>query len=401
MILNGDCIEILRDKIPDNSIDCIITDPPYNLGFMGKDWDKTGIAENPDTWKEFLRVLKPGGYCLAFGGSRTFHRMAFAMEIGGFEIRDTVMWLYGSGMPKSMNIGLAIDKRNGVENKTGKVAKGVGTNNTLSMNSGVQEHSQFKSEYEEREAQNEWRGWGSCLKPAYEPIIVARKPFKGSLVDNVLEYSVGGLNIDECRVGNETISTHMGRFPANVILTYSEEDKEEVCGGFPQSKGSSGKGFKKEDYAEKGVATNFKRGDFKPYNDDGSAARYFYCAKASKRDRDEGLDEFSEQKVYGGDQNWGYGNKNGDNFGERVAKVKRRNIHPTVKPTAVMQYLVRLVAPKGAKILDPFMGSGSTGKAVAYENKDRDMGYEFIGIEMKPEYCEIAKARIEYVSRSK
>lgn len=318
MIVNGDCLEEL-DKLDENSIDAIVTDPPYLLGFMGKEWDKGDISSDKNTWEKCLRVLKPGGYLLSFGGTRTYHRIACAIEDAGFEIRDCIQWIYGSGFAKSLN----------------------------------------------------------ALKPSWEPIVMARKPFKGSLADNVMKYGVGGLNIDECRVWNgEPIAKlgeekNVGRFPANTILTYDENDYEEVCGGFPYSKGGSGKGFKKGDYGFGETATSFGRGDFKPYNDSGSAARYFYCARASRKDRDEGLPE-GEQST-----------------------------HPTVKPTALMQYLIRLVSPKGATILDPFMGSGSTGKAVMYENKERNANYKFIGIEKDAEYCRIAEARIKNAESNK
>lgn len=387
----------LDEHIEKESIDAIITDPPYELNFMNKSWDNTGIAFQKETWVKCFNALKQGGYLLAFGGSRTYHRICCAIEDAGFEIRDCIMWLYGSGFPKSMNIGLAIDKKNGVDNRTGNVVKGVGSNNTNSMKNGLSKSQEFASEYEERIAQNEWQGWGTCLKPAFEPIIVARKPFKGSLVDNVLEYGVGGLNIDECRVENTKADTYdlekrqiskatgsdndghfldqlhnqdakhgvteQGRFPANLILTYDETDFDEVCGGFPNEKGNS-------------------------------ASRYFYCAKASKKDRDEGLDSFNQEKVNDGR------NKLIDNPFQR-GETPRKNIHPTVKPTSLMQYLVRLVAPKGATILDVFMGSGSTGKAVMYENKERDANYNFIGFELNEEYCNIAKSRIEYVQNKK
>lgn len=371
-LIVGDCLEEL-DRLDENSIDAVITDPPYELNFMNRGWDNAGVSFNKNTWEKCLRVLKPGGYLLAFGGSRTFHRIACAIEDAGFEIRDTIMWLYGSGFPKSMNIGLALDKKKGVESK---------------------------------EAQNKWAGWGTCLKPAFEPIIVARKPFKGSLVDNILEYGVGGLNIDECRVGDEKrvqfsgrsvskstvynnfkqdnshYETVTGRFPANIIHDGSDEATRDM----PKTKGCQGKGFKKGDYKSSAVNTTFSRGDCVPYNDFGSASRYFYCAKTSKRDRDEGLDEF--ELVNAGVGALRDGNRNNTE--------PRRNVHPTVKPTALMQYLVRLVCPKGSVILDPFMGSGSTGKAVAYENRERNAGYSFIGIEQNPEYVEIAKARIEF-----
>lgn len=417
-IINDDCLKAL-DGIEGNSVDAIITDPPYELNFMGKGWDNAGVSFQKETWEKCLRVLKPGGYLLAFGGSRTFHRIACAIEDAGFEIRDTIMWLYGSGFPKSMNIGLAIDKKLGVESKVvceGKCGKNA-------MLGGLRDEITTDGKYEIKEAQNEWKGWGTALKPSYEPIIVARKPFKGSLVDNVMKYSVGGFNIDECRIahnepqkftnrnpkdgevfntdtsGYDNTKNHIasaspnGRFPANTILTYDENDYEEVCGGFPQSKGGSGKGFKKDDYGFGETATSFGRGDFKPYNDNGSAARYFYCAKASKKDRDEGLEEFEEKNTMC-DRNPELASAN---MLQNRSGNLRKNTHPTVKPTNLMQYLIRLVAPKGATILDPFMGSGSTGKAVAYENVERDAGYNFIGIKREAEYCEIARARIGYV----
>ena len=402
-LIVGDCLEEL-DRVEENSIDAIITDPPYELNFMNKGWDNAGVSLNKNTWEKCLRVLKPGGYLLAFGGTRTYHRITCAIEDAGFGIRDCIMWLYGSGFPKSMDIEKAINKRDGVEFKS-KPAKGVGfTNanddgwhNTLNQLEQIGESS--------NRAKN-WKGWGTALKPSYEPIIVARKPFKGSLVDNVIEYGVGGLNIDECRVGDEKrvqfsgrsvskstvynkfkqdnshYETVTGRFPANIIHDGSDEATRDM----PKTKGCQGKGFKKGDYKSSAVNTTFSRGDCVPYNDFGSASRYFYCAKASKKDRDEGLDEF--ELVDAGVGALRDGNRNNTK--------PRRNIHPTVKPTALMQYLVRLVCPKGSVILDPFMGSGSTGKAVAYENKERNANYSFIGIEQNPEYVKIAKARIEF-----
>ena len=268
----------------------------------------------------------------------------------------------------------------------------------------------------------EWSGWGTCLKPAYEPIIVARKPFQGSLVDNVLEYGVGGLNIDECRInlkesevkhggfgaaktgfqkgiGNsgdddykcEWVENTEGRFPANVI----HDGSDEVISGMPNTKtGDINPHINKANAIVNKMTSSEITSSFN--GDEGNASRYFYCAKASKRDRDEGLDAFEEKKVYGGDLNWGYGNNNGDNFGERVANVTRRNTHPTVKPVALMQYLIKLVCPKGSIILDPFNGSGSTGKAAMYENIDRNAHYYYIGVEMTEEYLPISKARIDY-----
>ena len=432
-LYNGSMLDML-DVIDENSVDAIVTDPPYELGFMGKTWDSSGVAFQKETWEKCLKVLKPGGYILAFGGSRTFYRIACAIEDAGFEIRDTIMWLYGSGFPKSLNIGLAVDKKNGVESEVvGKGKSGV------SSRAYQSEEMTTAGEYEIREACNKWSGWGTALKPSFEPIIVARKPFKGSLVDNVIENGVGGLNIDECRVGFENGETNssinrynstpqrgnngwehknrganfnedtkksmqLGRFPANTILTYDETDFDEICGGFPNSGNGNGKGV----YSYKGVKyhnkdTSMFNGD-KPqspsnYNDNGSASRYFYCAKASKKDRDEGLDGLESKPMYQADNEHGnlgafYVKKAGGEIGDVQL---RKNTHPTVKPTDLMQYLVRLVTPNNGTILDPFNGSGSTGKAVMYENKERNKNYKYIGIELTEEYLPIAKARIEYV----
>lgn len=324
------------------------------------------------------------------------------------------MWLYGSGFPKSMNIGLAIDKRNGVESKVvGKGKSGAKETHTNSLNLVK---NPFGGEYEIKEAQNDWNGWGTCLKPAYEPIIVARKPFKGSLVDNIIENGVGGINIDACRIpfkndtwkpqksgktsrafqseetttaGGMCEANENGRFPSNVILTYNEEDKEEVCGGMPVG-GKNGSITKRYDMNNIVYGKYGKCNTWNAYNDQGSASRYFYCAKASKKDRDEGLDIFNYDITNDGRK------KPLDNPFQR-GLTPRKNTHPTVKPTELMQYLVRLVSPKRATILDPFMGSGSTGKALMYENKERNSNYKFIGIELTEEYLPIAKARIDYV----
>lgn len=383
-IYNGDMLDMLQVIEPE-SIDAIVCDPPYELGFMNKSWDSTGIAFKKETWQNCFEVLKPGGYLLAFGGSRTYHRIACAIEDAGFEIRDCIMYLYGCGFSKSYNIGLAIDKKNGIDNRTGNIrADGVNNQNIC------YDFKAMKPKFEERIAQNEWQGWGTCLKPAYEPIIVARKPFKGSVVDNIIKYRVGGLNIDECRIptnddlsrinktdngmfgiGNNNNNAQKckelgieygGRFPANVITDGSEE----VAKGMPNTTSTP--------IAEE------------------SAMRYFYSAKASKKDRDEGLDAFEERKTTDGCIRANV--ETARKFGANSAL--RKNIHPTCKPTELMQYLVRLVSPKGATILDPFMGSGSTGKAVMFENRERDANYKFIGIELTDEYLPIAQARIEY-----
>ena len=312
------------------------------------------------------------------------------------------MWLYGSGFPKSMDLGLAIDKKRGIDNRTGRIkTDGKATNSgsgCYNCNNGID--NSMKKEYEERVAQNEWQGWGTCLKPAYEPIIIARKPFKGSLIDNVLENGVGGININECRVGDEHFEIkngdYDGRFPANVILTYEQIDFDEVCGGLPETKGGKrhNTAVRKSD---KNSGYGFDLNTRNEYNDNGSAARYFYCAKASKKDRDEGLDEFEKKQTTDGciRNNKETARKFGANSSLRA------NTHPTVKPTSLMQYLIRLVTPKNGIVLDPFMGSGSTGKAVAFENKERQANYKFIGIEKEKEYYDIAEARIKFANEIK
>lgn len=407
-----DMLEILRG----GEVSSIVTDPPYELNFMWKWWDNSWIAFQKDTWEKCLKVLKPWWYLLAFWGSRTYHRIACAIEDAGFEIRDCIMWLYGSWFPKSMNIWLAIDKKNWVDNRTGNIKTDWKWTDSGSWCYNMNNwDSNMKKEYEERKATNERAWWGTALKPSYEPIIVARKPLEWSCTDNVIKYWVGGINIDECRVGfvNDNENTIRptwnsqyfgtynnknsiwwstdGRFPANTILTYWDDDKEEVCWWFPDTK-SWKNWVRKSDSSNLNVYGKWiwiKAGmNNWEYGDEWSAARYFYCAKASKRDRDEWLDKEWE-KVNDGR------NTPIDNPFQRWETL-RKNTHPTVKPTDLMQYLVRLVTPNGWIVLDPFNWSGSTWKAVMYENKDRNKNYKYIWIELTDEYLPIAKARIEY-----
>ena len=370
-LINADCIEAMK-AMPDNSVDSIVTDPPYELGFMGKSWDASGIAFNVDVWREALRVIKHGGHLIAFGGSRTYHRMAVAIEDAGFEIRDQIMWVYGSGFPKSHNL------------------------------------------------KDEWQGWGTALKPAHEPMVLARKPFIGTVANNVLTHGTGGLNIDGCRVeGNKgtgnwkgvtaldqsdniyaggwdgsvqgvepiTEDGTIGRWPANFI----HDGSDEVVALFPNTisgKPSGKRGVSNHNVAYADVAVG---SDLTGYGDSGSAARFFYCAKASKRDRNEGLDGFEAKRDHDGRKDGGVG---GDNPRNRTNNAKL-NHHPTVKPTTLMQYLVRLATPPNGIVLDPFMGSGSTGKACAYE------GFDFIGIDQSAEYVAIAQARIDFALADK
>lgn len=325
----GDCLDVMR-TMPYNSVDLVLTDPPYGLAFMGKKWDYDVPAE--DVWAEALRVLKPGGHLLAFAGTRTQHRMACRIEDAGFEIRDMLAWVYGQGFPKSHN--------------------------------------------------GPWGG--TALKPALEPITMARKPLIGTVAANVLEHGTGALNIDECRVETTEARPHristaslppknalggrlngskasgttlQGRWPANLI----HDGSDEVVEMFPQSKSTGGQSsigaFRNGDIYGKGRDEREKRDP--GFGDSGSAARFFYCAKASKRERGEG------------------------------------NNHPTIKPIALMEYLVKLASRPDAVVLDPFMGSGTTGIACA------NLGRKFIGIEREPDYFRIAEARINHTPKMK
>lgn len=407
-LYHGDNREVLK-KLPDNSIDSIVTDPPYELGFMGKSWDASGIAFNIEVWQECLRVLKPGGHLLAFSGSRTYHRMAVAIEDAGFEIRDQIMWIYGSGFPKSLDISKALDKSEGIwRGRAGKV-----TSDNKSMSGGNYERTPKEPPYTEEAKQ--WQGWGTALKPAHEPIVVARKLLIGTVAANVLTYGTGGLNIDGTRVGSDVVGwmgagrsdsvttgatfggiqggfnfangearPATGRWPANVI----HDGSDEVVELFPTNTG--GGHWTKTKTTGFGEFGGGSSEYFGPGEKDGkgSAARFFYCAKASKRDRNEGLEGFEAKRASGYGYDIGLGNAGEGMFKDR--NPIKQNHHPTVKPTDLMRYLCRLVTPPNGIVLDPFMGSGSTGKAAIYED------FKFIGIELTEEYLPIAKARIEF-----
>jgi DNA modification methylase len=396
-IKHGECLDVLRG-MPDNSVDSVVTDPPYGLAFMGKKWDYDVPTE--DVWRECLRVLKPGGHLLAFAGTRTQHRMAVRIEDAGFEIRDMIAWVYGSGFPKSHDVSKAIDREAGAKRevvgmkRAGMASPGSPFSAEYQRAQGYREKWQRDNQGEEvpitapatSEAQ-QWAGWGTALKPALEPITVARKPFTGTVAANVLEHGTGALNIDGCRVGAEVVHKRkggfssspiygsgkcgvfggqQGRWPANLI----HDGSEEVVKLFPETGASNSKATKRPadsghlspSYQRaQGYRPHYEREDghdagmIQGYGDTGSAARFFYCAKASKRDRD-------------------------------------GSTHPTMKPTDLMRYLCRLVTPPGGIVLDPFAGSGSTGKGAVLE------GFQFIGIEREAEYVEIARARIAAVA---
>jgi site-specific DNA-methyltransferase (adenine-specific) len=381
----GDSRRVL-DELDANSIDSCVTDPPYALtsgkkggtgpasqnvaspagrsrittGFMGNAWDNGDTAFDPAFWVEVLRVLKPGSHVLAFGGTRTYHRLACAIEDAGFEIRDQIGWVYGSGFPKSHN-----------------------------------QHG-------------DWEGWGTALKPAWEPIVMARKPLVGTVAGNLAEWGVGALNVDGCRVEGAPWTAHratglgsvkfftegetpiidkaphdLGRWPANLI----HDGSDEVLAAFPQARGQiADASSSSETRKNQNVYGEMRRGRGDEASaDSGSAARFFYCAKASKKDRDDGLKGEEQPIVTFATANGTSGKPSSISAGRNTAY---KNTHPTVKPTDLMRYLCRLVTPPNGTVLDPFMGSGSTGRGAVLE------GFSFIGIEAESKYLKIAQARI-------
>jgi site-specific DNA-methyltransferase (adenine-specific) len=478
-VFQGDCIEVLKG-LPENSVDSIVTDPPYGLGFMGKEWDtfggKSGIAENvaaeiqgryrekaPGTpryagtarparpsdgemlafqlwcteWAvECLRVLKPGGHILAFGGSRTWHRLAVAVEDAGFEIRDNIAWIYGSGFPKSLDVSKAIDKKLGAERNRIKLIGGALNSGTANGWNGSSNHSPTAKLAGTKQDENcvtseakTWEGWGTALKPAHEPVVVGRKPLTGTVAENVLAWGVGGLNIDGSRIehdgtgqwgtinrsntrgvygsfGDEDGETPgskrnpAGRWPANVIF-------DEVTAGLLDeqsgvSKSADGGGTRKTALGRMNDdGWQPKETEMPGYGDSGGASRFFYVAKASKRDRNEGLEELEAKSaaemtgrkegsaglvmkhVDGSDKANAYAGTTGS---------ARQNFHPTVKPTALMRYLIKLVTPPGGTVLDPFTGSGSTGKAALLD------AFQFVGIELTEEYLPIIEGRLKWAN---
>jgi len=434
MQLYNDKCENVLCQFEADSIDAMVTDPPAGIAFMGKDWDKdhggrdNWIAYMTGIFEQCLRVLKPGAHGLVWALPRTSHWTATALEDAGFEIRDIVNHIFGSGFPKSHNIGVAVDKLQGNEREDLGQQIRLGDKKAYPLNSS--DDTLFRAGQKELKnitrGISEWEGWGTALKPACEHWILCRKPLSEKTVaQNVLKYGTGGINVDGCRVGTDEKlgrnnnartngtsyivqqktmridnSTGKGRFPANVIL----DDSEVVRAGFPNTKsGGYQKGSRMITKGTGGEKTGNIYGAYSGVNhesqsvDDGtgSAARFFYCAKASKRDRDEGLEGFEEKmwslmdnRNRGGEDKENYHFKTG-NGNERNNKM--RNNHPTVKSTELMRYLCRLITPPGGTVLDPFMGSGSTGKGAILE------GFDFIGIEQDAEYFKIAEARINFV----
>jgi DNA modification methylase len=406
-IHNEDCRETMK-RMPDNSIDSIVTDPPYELGFMGKKWDNSGIAYNVELWKECLRVLKPGGYLLAFGGTRTQHRMVCAIEDAGFEIRDTILWIYGSGFPKSLDILKAIDKQAGAkrENILNENGEQVWTSQKQGKKSmfdgGKERPATYPATY--------WQGWGTALKPAVEPICMARKPLSEKTVaQNVLKWGTGGININGCRIeldgtenlnaiqkgniyGNGEIygkaeqkhitSTYKSndRFPANVILS----DDEEVLSQFPNS--TSGKMDSISKGKNYGIYGKYAGHHVTAEASEGSAARFFYIAKSDQSERNDGLHQFD--KKFDSSRPWCTEESDRDRIATRLVSKSGKNNHPTVKPIKLMQYLQRMVTPKGGLTYDPFGGSGTSALSASNEQ------LKWILSELSPEYCDIATKRI-------
>lgn len=426
----GDCVKLMSEY-PPNYFDTIVCDPPYDLtagkkggtgeasvntetpygrarittGFMGQKWDGTGVAFRPETWAAAMRVLKPGGFLLAFGGSRTFHRMMVAIEDAGFEVRDMLAWIYGSGFPKSLDAGKAIDASLGLEREvTREATEETRPGEVIGFDQRASGALARRDEPVSEPAKL-WDGWGTALKPAIEPICMARKPMIGTLAANLLTHGVGAINIDACRVGDtvetwpasrsyapgqmqpghegETQATGdapNGRWPANVL----HDGSDVVVAGFPDAVSGQPR-------ADRGTGGIWDAGNGVPcgpqYGDEGSAARFFYCAKASQQDRDEGLEDFEIVRRSDG--------RSTEHEVPNLRTSARRNFHPTVKPLELMRWLVRLVTPKDGHVLDPFMGSGSTGKACMFE------GFRFTGMDLTPDYEPIARARIAWAIKER
>lgn len=385
----GSCLDILP-TLADNSVDSVVTDPPYELGFMGKAWDSSGIAFNVEVWRECLRVLKPGGHLLAFGGSRTWHRIAVAIEDAGFEIRDSIAWIYGQGFPKSMDISKQLDKMAGAEREVigtnggapdlrdvgAKSKEAIGIDKLSFGQVSGAERTEILVTAPATDDAKKWAGWGTALKPAFEPVVVARKPLIGTVAANVLEWGTGAINIDGTRIGTQ-------------VQGYRTNGKENSVYG--DLSGTAGERWEGSPNGRWPANVMLDEHTAQLLDEQADCSRFFYVAKASKRDRNEGLDELPEQRHADREKADGIG---GDNPRNRSNKP-RQNFHPTVKPTDLMRQLIRLVTPPGGTVLDPFTGSGSTGKAAILEN------FNFIGCELTEDYLPIIKGRLEHARQVK
>lgn len=391
----GDSLEVLK-SLPENSVDSIVTDPPYGISFMNSRWDYD--VPSVDLWKEALRVLKPGGHLLSFGGTRTYHRMVVNIEDAGFEIRDQIQWLYGSGFPKSHNISKAIDKAAGVEREVVGINPSSRPNSKIKGNKGFDDAlgegesagEQMITTAPATEAAKQWDGWGTALKPSNEPICLARKPLsEPTAAKNVVKWGTGGINIDECRIAGNAVPCQeypgkriyqsKGRWPANSLF---DEEAAEMLD--EQSINLHGAGFANTLKGKKTEGNIFRNSnDVTRFGDSGGASRFFYVAKASKRERDAGLEEMPSV-----DKN-PFKPLSDPRMSEKQKRLPSKNHHPTVKPTKLMQYLIKLVTPPNGTVLDPFAGSGTTLVAA------KQLGFSFIGIEKEQEYYEIARKRIE------
>lgn len=409
-LILGNCLDELK-KLDACSVDAIVTDPPYGLSFMGKKWDYD--VPSVDIWREALRVLKPGGHLLSFGGTRTYHRMVVNVEDAGFEIRDQIQWIYGSGFPKSLDVSKAIDKESGAERQI--VGKKYTYRKPQSPNGwDCTKRAEFETAPSTDDAKT-WNGWGTALKPANEPIVLARKPLeKGMTVaENVLKWGCGAINVEKSRIGTEKVETGrggrvktdsiyqdglapqtertfiQGRWPANVLFDEQAAFMLDEQSGMLKS--GELKGYTlKESKNTCMNGKNYKRTYEKGTASSGGASRFFYCAKASKSERNTGLEGMPEKAA----SNLPMRSKNGIRGGEGIdgtetdRLTKNQNHHPTVKPIKLMEYLITLITPPNGVVLDPFMGSGSTGVAA------KNLGFNFIGIELNKEYFGIAKNRI-------
>ncbi len=398
-LYQGDCRAVMAE-LAECSVDAIVTDPPYELGFMAKSWDKRGIAYDPQTWAASLRVLKPGGHLLAFGAPRTYHRMACALEDAGFELRDCLMWIFGSGFPKSLDVSKALDKAAGQQRE--RIAgRAQAASNVYAQDAWSKAHLADGTRLDDEpltELATAWRGWGTALKPAYEPIVLARKPLAGTVAANVQAHGTGGLNIDATRIdggrdkgiwpvtdrvqtqaiyrqgfGQARTDPNVGRWPANVLLDDEAARLLDAQSGESlSSKGVPRVGVNGEGW---GLTTTGAE-----YDDRGGASRFFYTAKTSRAEREFALEDLDPARRSDG--------RKTEHDVPNLRTNERRNDHPTVKPVDLMRWLCRLVTPPGGLVLDPFLGSGSTGMAALGE------GFRFAGIDLEEHYLEIARRRI-------